>query len=105
MHVAKGKVNGTTTYRDSNLMHDLFTGSIMSGIITLINNTPIQWFCKNQTTVKTYACGSKYVVTRQATERIMDLRYTLSMLGIPIMTPPGYLGTFKALSHHPWSLL
>jgi hypothetical protein len=105
MPVANGKVNRTTTYHDSNLLHDLCTGRIMSGIITLINKTPIQWFSKNQTTVKTYTYGSEYMVTRQATERIMDLRYTLCMLGIPIMAHPGYLGTFKALSHHPWSLL
>jgi hypothetical protein len=92
MPVPKGKVIRTTTYHDANLMHDLITGRSMSGIITLINQTPIQWFSKKQSTVETATYGSEYMVARQATEQIMDLRYTLRMLGIPIDGPSWLFG-------------
>jgi hypothetical protein len=45
----------------------------MSGIITLINQTPIQWFSKKQSTVETATYGSEDMVARQATEQIIDL--------------------------------
>jgi hypothetical protein len=56
----------------------------MSGILHFINQTPIQWFAKKQNTVETATYGSEFMVARQATEQIMDLRYTLRMMGIPI---------------------
>ena len=56
----------------------------MSGILHFVNQTPIQWFSKKQNTVETATYGSEFMVARQATEQIMDLRYTLRMMGIPI---------------------
>ena len=56
----------------------------MSGILHFVNQTPIQWFAKKQNTVETATYGSEFMVARQATEQIMDLRYTLHMMGIPI---------------------
>jgi hypothetical protein len=56
----------------------------MSGILHLVNQTPIQWFSKKQATVETATYGSEFMVARQATEQILDLRYTLRMMGIPI---------------------
>ena len=82
----------TTTYCDANLMHDLLTGRSMSGIITLLNQTPIQWFAKKQATVETATYGSEFLVARQATEQILDLRYTLRMMGLPIDGPSWLFG-------------
>ena len=84
MPTPKGKLMRTTTYADANLMHDLVTGRSMSGILHFINQTPIQWFAKKQNTVETATYGSEFMVARQAVEQIMDLRYTLRMMGIPI---------------------
>jgi hypothetical protein len=64
----------------------------MSGIIHMVNQTPIQWFCKKQNVVETATYGSEFMVARQATEQIMDLRYTLRMLGIPIEGPAWLFG-------------
>ena len=80
----RGKLMRTTTYADASLMHDLVTGRSMSGILHFINQTPIQWFSKKQNTVETATYGSEFMVARQATEQILDLRYTLRMMGIPI---------------------
>jgi Reverse transcriptase (RNA-dependent DNA polymerase) len=92
MPTPKGKVMRTTCYADANLLHCLATGRSMSGIIHLLNQTPIQWFCKKQNVVETATYGSEFMVARQATEQIMDLRYTLRMLGIPIDGPAWLFG-------------
>jgi hypothetical protein len=52
----------------------------MSGILHFVNQTPIQWFSKKQNTVETATYGSEFMVARQATEQILDLRYTLLMM-------------------------
>jgi hypothetical protein len=88
----KGKVVRITTYEDANLMHDLTTGRAMTGIIHLLNQTPIHWFSKKQNTVETATYGSEFVAAKQATEQIMDLKYTLRMLGVPIDGPAWMFG-------------
>jgi hypothetical protein len=64
----------------------------MSGILHLINQTPVQWFAKKQATVETATYGSEFMVARQATEQILDLRYTLRMMGIPLDGPSWLFG-------------
>jgi hypothetical protein len=92
MPTPRGKSMRITTYEDANLMHDLITGKSMSGIIHLINQTPIMWFSKKQNVVETATYGSEFMVARQATEQIMDLRYTLRMMGIPLEGPAWMFG-------------
>jgi hypothetical protein len=64
----------------------------MSGIIHLLNQTPIVSYCKKQKTVETATYGSEFMVARHACEQIMDLRYTLRMMGIPIDGPAWAFG-------------
>jgi hypothetical protein len=92
-----GKPFRTTTYADANLMHCLVTGRSVTGIIHLVNQTPIQWFCKKQNVVETATYGSEFMAARQATEQIMDLRYTLRMMGIPIDGPSWMFGDNKSV--------
>jgi hypothetical protein len=44
----------------------------------------VEWFSKHQKTVETATYGSEFVAARIATEQIMDLRYTLRMMGVPL---------------------
>jgi hypothetical protein len=74
----------TTTYEDANLYHDLTTGRAVTGILHLLNGTPVDWFSKRQDTVETATYGSEFVAARIATEQIIDLRTTLRYLGVPI---------------------
>jgi hypothetical protein len=92
MPIPKGKYVRTTSYVDANLMHCLVTGRSMTGIIHLINQTPIQWFSKRQNNVETATYGSEFMAARQAAEQIMDIRYTLRMMGIPIDGPSWMFG-------------
>jgi hypothetical protein len=79
-----GKEVQTTTFVDANLYHDLISGRSVTGILHLLNKTPIDWFSKLQSTVETATFGSEYVAARTATEQIIDLRNTLRYLGVPV---------------------
>ncbi len=80
----KGKPVVTTTFADANLMHDLLTGRSCTGVLHMVNKTPIDWFSKKQSVVETAVYGSEFVAARIAVEQVMDLRYTLRMLGFPV---------------------
>ena len=77
---------------DANLVHDKVTGRACTGILTLLNQTPIDWYSKRQNTVETATYGSEFVAARIATDQIIDLRYTLRMLGIPMDGPAWMFG-------------
>jgi hypothetical protein len=79
MPAPRGNLVRTTTFEDANLMHDLTTG-----ILHLVNQTPVAWFSKRQKTVETATYGSEFVAAKIATEQIMDRRYTLRMMGVPL---------------------
>jgi len=76
----------TTTYVDANLYHDLLSGRSVTGILHLLNGTPIDWYSKRQATVETATYGSEFVAARVATDQIIDLRLTLRYLGVPVKT-------------------
>jgi hypothetical protein len=82
----------TTTYQDTNLYHDLVTGRPMSGTIHFFNESPVISFCKKQQTVETATYGSEFKVARQAVQQIIDLHYTLCMMGILLDGPSWMFG-------------
>jgi hypothetical protein len=65
-------------------MHDVITGKSVTGILYLVNKTPIEWYSKKQATVETATYGSEFVAARTCVEQIIDLRTTLRYLGVPI---------------------
>ena len=58
-----GKIVRITHFVDANLFHDMITGRSISGIIDLLNQTPIDWFSKRQATVETATYGSEFVAS------------------------------------------
>ena len=64
----------TRTFKDSSLYHDFLTGRAVTGILHLLNKTPIDWFSKRQATVETATYGSEFVAARIAVEQIIDYR-------------------------------
>eukprot|EP00957_Ditylum_brightwellii_P037609 2844380-Ditylum_brightwellii.AAC.1 len=82
-HVPRGKPVMTTSFVDANLLHDVIIGRSCTGIIHLLNKTPNDWFSKRQNTVEIATYGSEFVADRTAVDQIVDLRYTLCMLGVP----------------------
>jgi hypothetical protein len=65
-------------------MHDIATGRSVTGILHLVNKTPIEWYSKKQATVETVTYGSEFVAARICTEQIIHLRHTLRFLGVSI---------------------
>jgi len=74
----------TTTYVDANLYHCLLTGRATTGILHLLNGTPLEWYSKRQSTVVTATYGSKFVAACIATDQIIDIHISLQYLGVPI---------------------
>lgn len=56
----------------------------MTGIIHFFNQTTIEWYSKNQTTVQMSTYGSEFVSERTCVEHISDLCTSLRYLGVPI---------------------
>jgi len=53
-----------THHVDANLMHDMTTGKSVTGILHLLNQTPIDWYSKKQPMVETATYGSEFVAAR-----------------------------------------
>jgi hypothetical protein len=79
-----GKPVVTISYVDANLMHDMLSGKSVTGVLHLINKTPIDWYSKKQSTVETATYGSEFVAAKTCVEQIVDLRLLLRYLGTPI---------------------
>jgi hypothetical protein len=63
-------------YVDANLMHDITSGKSVTGILHLVNKTPIDWYSKKQAAVETAKYGSEFIAARVCVEQI-DLHTTL----------------------------
>jgi len=75
----------------------MISGRSVTGILHLLNMTPIDWYSKLQSTVETATFGSECVAARTATEQILDLRLTLRYLGVPIDCPSFMFGDNKSV--------
>jgi hypothetical protein len=91
-HTLKGKVVHTTTYQDANLFHVMVIGHSITDILHMLNQTPFHWFSKRQGCIQSATYGSEFTAARTATEQIMDLCYTLHMMGVPIDGPSWMFG-------------
>ena len=92
MPIAKGKPARITCYVDADHAHCQVTRRSVTGIVVFMNNMPIRWYSKKQSTVETSTYGSELVAARIAVELILELRYALRMLGVPVNEPALLLG-------------
>jgi hypothetical protein len=83
-----GKYVTLSHYVDANLMQDITNGKSVTGILRLINKTPLDWYSKKQATVETATYGSEFVAARICVEQIIDLRSTLRYLVQPVVLLP-----------------
>jgi hypothetical protein len=96
---ALGQYVTLTHYVDANLFHDIsITGHSVTGILYLVNKTPIDWYSKKQASVETATYGSEYVAARTCVEQVMDLRLTLRYLGVPIRDKSYMFGDNKTVA-------
>lgn len=79
-------------YFDASHGCDMLTRRSCTGIILFLNNTPVKWFCKKQNTVESSTYGAELVAGRLAAEMIIEFRYKMRMLGVPVEGPSIMLG-------------
>lgn len=84
MPVSLGPEVVSVTYVDANLQYCLNTGSSATGILHLVNGTPIDWFSKQQNTIQLAMYGSEFVAACIATDQVVDLQLMLGYLGINV---------------------
>jgi len=80
----QGNMATLTCYVDADHARDKITRRSVTGIVLLVNNTPLTWISKRQKTVETSTYGSELVAARIATDLIVEWRYKLRMLGVKL---------------------
>ena len=79
-------------YVDSDHAGDQVTRRSRTGFIVYLNNAPIYWFSKRQTSCETSTYGSEFIAMKQACEYVRGLRYKLRMMGIRVDEPAFVFG-------------
>ena len=95
-----GKIIHMTEFVDANLYFNLVPGHAYSGILIFLNQTPIEWYCKKQSTVACATFGSKFVAAKTATKKAYSLCYSLWMMGIPVDYETYVLGDNGCNNYH-----
>jgi hypothetical protein len=90
-----------TIYVDTDHAHFLVTRISITGILVMLNITPIRCISKRQKTVETSTYGSELVASRIATELILEIRYMIRSLGVALDEPTLMLGdNFNILEYY-----
>ena len=87
----------TTTYVNANLHHDQVIGRTVTACLHIVVATASHWHTKSQSTVETATLGSEFVAARIATDQIIDHRYTLMYLGVPVRSKNYMFGDYKSI--------
>ena len=87
MSTPKGKEVFIMVFADANIYHDYVTGRLVTGLLMLLNKTPIDWYSKRKDCDETAPYGLEFMAARIGTKTIVELCYMLRMLGVPISGP------------------
>ena len=83
----RGRSVNVSCFVDADHARDQVTRRSVTGMTAFLNSTPVAWTSKRQNTCETSACGSEMAAARTATEKIMEIRWNLQALGVPIEGP------------------
>jgi hypothetical protein len=97
---ALGEAVVLTTYVNATLYHDMITVCTVTGILHLVNQTPFEWFLKQQATIETATYGSEFVAAHIAVEQIIDVRITMRYLGVAVKGKTIMFGDNHSVSYH-----
>jgi len=93
---------------DSDHAGDSVTRRSRTGFIIFLNNAPIYWTSKKQTSIETSTFGAEFIAMKVCCEYIRGLRYKLRMMGIPCDFPAYVYGDNQSVlanSTRPFSVL
>jgi len=83
----RGQAVELTAFVDSGHAGDTVTRRSRTVIFLYIQNAPIVWFSKKQTSIETSSFGSEFSPMKTAVEMVEGLRYKLRMMEVPIDGP------------------
>ena len=69
---------------DSDHGHDKVTGRSITGIISFVGSTPVDWQSKRQSSVQTSTFGAEFVALKKAVEEAVSIRYHLRSMGVRV---------------------
>ena len=87
---ARGRSLQITFLVDSDHAHDKRTRRSITGIVGFVGSTPVLWSSKRQGAVASSTYAAEFMALRQGTEEIVNVRYMLRCLGVPV-DKPSYL--------------
>ncbi len=87
-------------YVDADFAGDNIIRRSRAGFIIMLNNAPLFWFSKKQSSMETSSFGSEFVAMRQCCEYLKGIRYKLKMIGISVNNPCFIFGDNKSV---PWN--
>lgn len=85
---------------DADHATDSMTRKSRTGFLVYLNNAPIFWMSRKQTSVETSSFGSEFTAMKQCTEYIRGLRYKLRMMGIPCDDPTFVYGDNQSVLYN-----
>jgi len=101
----RGQAVELTAFVGSDHEGDTVTRRSRTGIFLFIQNAPIVWFSKKETSIETSSFRSEFSAMKTAVEMMEGLRYKLRMMGVPSMdhamsrqTPCPWSGTAASQS-------
>ena len=71
-----------TCYVGADHARDKVPWRSVTGVLLLVNNTPLIWYTKRQMNVETSTYGSELVAAKIGTEMAVEVRYKLRKLGM-----------------------
>ena len=80
---------------DASHASNLLNRRSVTGFVVLANGVPFYWHSKEQNTIETSTFGSEIVASRIAAEKLLEYRYKLQMMGVPIDGPSLLFGDNK----------
>jgi hypothetical protein len=93
---SRGKYVTLSHYFDANLYHNMVTGRSVTAILHFLNQTPMDWYSKKQTTVETATFGSEFIAARTTIYELSIARLHASLVIImQILSESMDLDTFS----------
>jgi len=77
---------------DASHASNLVNRRSVTGFLIIANGVSIYWHSKEQNTIETSTFGSEIVAARIAAEKLIEYRYKLRMMGVPMSGPSILLG-------------
>ena len=82
---------------DASHASNLINRRSVTGYTVIANEVPVYWHSKQQNTIETSTFGSEIVAAHIASEKLIEYRYKLRMMSIPISVPFILFGDNKSV--------